>query len=188
MTLLISGIILWTLVHLFKSVTPGARAALDNKLSEKGAQGLAALLILASLAMIIFGWRSANYSFVYEPPVWGRHLHMTAMFFSVFLFGAANRPTRIKSIMPHPMLTGMIIWAGGHLLANGDSRSVVLFGGLGLWAIISIFTISARDKGKAKAEPAKSWKMDLIAIPITAVVYGVLFMTHRWYAGMPVMG
>lgn len=39
----------------------------------------------------------------------------------------------ITSITRHPVLWGFILWSFGHLAPNGDLRSLILFGGLGLF-------------------------------------------------------
>ena len=129
MTLLAAGVLLWTLVHLSPAVEPGIRRSLTGRLGENPYKGLFALSLLLSLALIVAGWRSTVPQHVYLPPVWGRHLAMLLMVVAVILFGAANYPTAIKRYLRHPMLTGMAVWSLAHLLANGDSRSLLLFGG-----------------------------------------------------------
>ncbi len=46
--------------------------------------------------------------------------------------GAVTRITR------HPVLWGFAIWASGHVVANGDLRSLLLFGGFALFALGAI--------------------------------------------------
>ena len=77
MAMLITGVLLWSLVHLMKSVTPGLRASIQGAIGEGPHKGLVALLLLGSLALMIFGWRSTPGGFVYDPPTWGRHANMT---------------------------------------------------------------------------------------------------------------
>ena len=48
MTLLVLGLILWTLVHVFKRVAPGARAAMDRAIGARPARGVIAALLLLS--------------------------------------------------------------------------------------------------------------------------------------------
>ena len=185
---LIAGVLLWSIVHLIKSITPGLRAAIRNKIGAGPHQGLVALLLVASLALIIYGWRNAEYSFVYDPPSWGRHLNMLLMFLSILLFGAAQGKSRIKQWLRHPMLTGMLIWAVGHLTANGDSRSLVLFGGLGLWALISIFSVSRNEGAWVKPAETASIGREILLVTISLVLYGILFAGHRWFAGVALVG
>ena len=69
------------------------------------------------------------------------------------LFFAAYPPTNVKRLLRHPQLTGVALWGVGHLLANGESRSIVLFGGLTLWAIAEIVVINRRDGARDKPAP-----------------------------------
>lgn len=185
---LIAGVLLWSIVHLTKSVAPGFRTGLQEKLGAGPHRGLVALLIIASVALIIYGWRTAQFEFVYDPPVWGRHLNMLLMVFAIILFGAAQGKSRIRQWIRHPMLTGMLVWACGHLLANGDSRSVVLFGGLGLWAFISLFTVSRNEGVWVKPAETASVGREVLSIVIALVLYVILFGAHRFYTGVPLMG
>lgn len=185
---LIAGVLLWSIVHLTKSVAPGVRSSLQTKLGEGPHKGLVALLIVASLALIIYGWRTAQYEFVYDPPSWGRHVNMLTMVFAIILFGAAQGKSQIKQFIRHPMLTGVLVWAGGHLIANGDSRSVVLFGGLGLWALISIITVSRNEGAWVKPTETATVGREILSIGIALVLYIVLFGMHRFYAGVALAG
>ncbi|MEP3224988.1 MAG: NnrU family protein [Parasphingorhabdus sp.] len=185
---LIAGILLWSVVHLVKSVAPGLRSAIRGKIGEGPHQGLVALLIISSIALMIYGWRTAQYEFVYDPPSWGRHLNMLLMVFAIFLFGAAQGKSQVKQFIRHPMLTGMLVWAGGHLLANGDSRSLVLFGGLGLWALISIFTVSRNEGPWIKPTETVTLGREILSFAIALVLYAILFGMHRFYTGIALAG
>ncbi len=185
---LIAGVLLWSVVHLVKSVAPGLRTAIRAKTGEGPHQGLVALLIVTSIALMIYGWRTAQYEFVYDPPTWSRHLNMLLMVFAIFLFGAAQGKSKIKQVIRHPMLTGMLIWASGHLIANGDSRSVVLFGGLGLWALVSLFTVSRNEGAWVKPTETATVGREILSIVIALVLYIVLFGMHRFYAGVALAG
>lgn len=50
----------------------------------------------------------------------------------------------IIRITRHPFLNGMSLWAVLHLLANGDDRSVVLFGGLLILSVVGMWHIDKR--------------------------------------------
>lgn len=187
MTMLIAGVLLWSIVHLMKSVAPGVRAGIRSKIGDGPHQGLVALLILSSVALMVFGWRSATPTFVYDAPLWGRHLNMLLMLIAIYLIVLAQGKSRVKQWIRHPMLTGMVIWATGHLLANGDSRSLVLFGGLGLWAIVSIITVSRNEGSWKKPVYLPPIGRDLLTIIASFVAYFALFYGHRWFAGVPVI-
>jgi uncharacterized membrane protein len=48
--------------------------------------------------------------------------------FSVTLRRADNRAGAIVRVTRHPVLWGVLLWSAGHLVPNGDLRSLVLFG------------------------------------------------------------
>ena len=70
---------------------------------------------------------------------------------------------------------------------NGDLASLVLFGGLGLWAIVAIFATNARDGAWAKPAPAPR-KKDLILVGITVVLYVVIGAIHALVGPSPFPG
>lgn len=187
MAMLITGVLLWSLIHLMKSVAPASRASIQGAIGEGPHRGLVALILLGSLALMIFGWRSTTAEFVYDPPAWGRHANMALMFIAILLIGAAQGASRIRQWIRHPMLTGVLIWAVGHLFANGDTKSLVLFGGLGLWALISIITVSRNEGAWVKPAKVASIGRELLSLVIVAILYVILLFIHPWIAGVPVV-
>ena len=55
MILLVLGVVLWSVTHLFKRIAPDRRAAMGPK-----GKGIVALVLVASVLMMIFGYRSAD--------------------------------------------------------------------------------------------------------------------------------
>ena len=102
---------------------------------------------------------------------------------SVYLFGAAQGRSAVKTVIRHPMLAAVAVWAIAHLLANGDLRSLVLFGGLGLWALVEIPLINRRE-GRWIKPDARSPAAELKIVLISAVVYVVLVFLHPYFAGV----
>lgn len=183
MQMLIVGVILWSGVHLVPSLAPGMRESFVARAGLKAWKGLFALAILASLVLIVLGWRSTVPEAVYQPPPWGRTVAIALMVVSVYLFGAARRPAMIKRVLRHPQLTGLVAWSIAHLLANGDHRSLILFGGLGAWAIVEILAINRRDGAWVRPE-SPPLSREVIGIVITLAVFALLAWGHRWFAGV----
>jgi uncharacterized membrane protein len=176
MSLLIMGIMTWCVVHLFPSAAPAARQALSARMGN-AYRGLFALLILLSLALIVVGWRSALPTAVYVPPLYGSPVVSLLMLVAFVLFVAARAPTNIRRLLRHPQLTSVIVWAIAHLLANGDSRSLALFGSLGAWAVLEIALINRRDGVWKKPGPFPV-KADVSAVLIGAVAFAILLYLH----------
>lgn len=182
MTRLMIGVALWSVAHLLRAIAPGPRQALIGRFGEKAWKGLVALLVVASLALIITGWKASLPEFLYLPPAWGRHATALLVLIAFILFSVSHGRNNIQRIVRHPQLTAVILWGIGHLLANGETRSVVLFGGLTLWAALEIVLINRRDGPRTKPEPVPRRK-DVIAVIAGVVVYAIVAGAHQWLFG-----
>lgn len=183
--LLVLGVLVWSLVHFFPAVMADKRNQLNDSMGNKY-QGLFALVIVFSIVLIVLGWRGSEPLPVYNPPVWGRHLTMLLILIAVILFGAANASTKLRQYIRHPMLSGILVWGVGHLLANGDIRSVILFGGMIIWAILSIALINRRDGAWQKPTVPAGWLAEVKLVAISLVIYLALVLLHPYFTGMPI--
>ncbi|SNY93894.1 NnrU protein [Cohaesibacter sp. ES.047] len=184
MILLVVGVLLWSLVHLFPVFMPTVRAGLIDQMGEKAYRGIFALLIFASLGLIIFGWRSVEVGYDLFDGYGLHHITYGLVLIAIILFGAAKAPSRIRLYLRHPMLTGVLLWAIGHLLVNNDPRSLVLFGGMALWSVVSILGINHRDGAYVPPE-VKSWGREVRIVLISVVVYVALVFGHPYFTGVP---
>ena len=75
-------------------------------------------------------------------PIVAKPVAVVLLVVGFLLFGAEKHPSRINSWVRHPQLSGLLVWSIAHLLVNGDSHSVALFGAMGVWAILEIIFIS----------------------------------------------
>ena len=183
MPLLLAGLILWFVAHSLPATAPAKRDALVARLGEQPYRGVFSLVILASLLMIVFGWKSAVPSALYAPPMSPGVVPSVLVLLGLILFFASQMNGNIKRIIRHPQMTGTIIWAAAHLLTNGDSRSVTLFGGMAIWALFEIVMINRRDGPRGEMKPA-SGKFDLIAVVVGGVVFAVVGHFHLWLFGV----
>ncbi len=187
MTLLILGIFLWTLVHLFKRLAPGMRDGMIEKLGAGPVKGLVALLALASLGLIAAGFKAAPFVAVYQPPGWGTFVNNPLMLCAVILFGMGASRGRLRPLLRHPMLTGVIVWSVAHLLVNGDSASLVLFVSMLVWAVSEMLVINATSD-KWVRPPAGPAIHDLRLIFLSVVVFAAVSLIHGWIGPSPFPG
>ena len=178
MILTILGLLLWSGAHLFKRVAPDARA----RMGDRG-KGLIALLLILSVIMMVVGYRGW-----YGPVYWDRTAIATGInnllvLFAFYLFAASGMKTRITRRLRHPQLTAIILWSIGHLLVNGDLPSIVLFGGLLVWAIAEIALINAQDSW-TPPEPASRAK-EIRAGAGALIVFGLVAAIHAWLGSNP---
>ncbi|MDA8752595.1 NnrU family protein [Halieaceae bacterium] len=185
MTLLTVGVLMFAAVHLYPGVLPDIRRRWQQRLGENGYKGLFSLAIATSIVLIVVGWRSAQPQHLYLPPQELRLPGIALVALAFWLFVVSQRRSRLRQLIRHPQLTGVLLWAGAHLLMNGDSRSVILFGVLGLWALIEILLINRREGVWIKGD-SPPVSTDIVSLLITAVVVVVLMHLHPWFAGMPV--
>lgn len=181
MILLTLGVILWAVAHYFKRLAPDARARMGNR-----GKGLVALAIVASLLMMIFGYREAAFIHVWSPPAWTVHLNNLMMLIAVFVYGMSATTGRLRGKMRHPQLTAVKIWAVAHLLVNGDLASIILFGGLLAWAVGSVILIN-RSETWVRPKPGSA-KKDVLLVVITLVLFGVMTAIHAWLGVWPFPG
>lgn len=191
MTALIAAATFFVLLHLLVSGT-ALRGVLVGAIKEGPYMGL---FSLASVGGIV--WLSMAYGDAtgLGPVYWdlgpgARHAGLLIMLLALLLVvpglttpnptsvkqeGALDRPDAVKGMLRitrHPFLWGVSIWALGHLLANGDLPSVILFGSmlaLGLLGTVSI---------DAKRKKALGAKWDAFAAQTSNVPFGAV-LTRR---------
>ncbi|MDQ2094702.1 NnrU family protein [Rhodalgimonas zhirmunskyi] len=178
MTLLILGVLLWSLPHLFKRLAPTARANMGDK-----AKGPIALILLASIVLMVLGYRAWDGTFY-----WGRSPAMTGinnllMLVSVYFFAVSGMKTKLAQYIRHPMLWGVVLWSVAHLLVNGDTPSFVLFGGLLIWSFLEMTLINAQTAWE-KPGPAPVGK-EIGALAGGVLVYGAITLIHSWLGYNP---
>ncbi len=184
MTLLIIGLLIWSIAHFAPLAAPGPRAKLNDALGAGPARGVMAVAILVGLVLMVIGYRASPYEELYLLPGWATHLNNLMMMFSVLLFGAARSPNFVSHRLRHPMLRGTLAWAAAHLLVNGDVASVVLFGGLAAWAVACIILSNRRDGAWERPGPGDR-KSNIKLVVISGAVYIAIVLVHSFALGYP---
>ena len=151
-----------------------------------------ALVSFAGLALIIWGfahYRATGWIDVWYPPTAFKHITVALMLPAVIMVVASYIRGRIYTVLKHPMLAGVKLWAAAHLLANGDLGSIILFGSFLGWAVFDRISLKRRTDSGAPPIPVGGVSNDLIAIVVGIVAYLALaFAFHPVVIGVPVMG
>ena len=182
MILLVLGVLLWSVPHLFKRIAPGMRAEMGDK-----ARLVVTVCSVLALVLMVIGYRRAEFISVYTPMAGMGHLNNLLMLVSVYLFGVSGTKGVLYPTTRHPMLLGTVIWAGSHLLVNGDVASLILFGGMGIWAQLSIVAINRSGPWIAPTN-GRGIKGDAMNIVGVLVLYGLIAMIHLWLGHSPFIG
>jgi uncharacterized membrane protein len=183
MVVLALGIALWSAGHFLPSVAPTLREDLIDRVGPKAYRAIFSLSMAIALILIIWGYRGADWVYAYDPPAWGVHANNTLMLIAVYLFGVGGAKGWLATKLRHPMLLGVCLWAIAHLLANGDQASVLLFGGMLLWAVGMIFMIYRRVGVWAPPQWAGAMA-EARLILIVLAVFAVIVFTHGWVLGV----
>jgi len=184
MILLYTGMAIWWLGHFVKRLAPGLRAGMDAKLGTGPAKGIFGVVLIISVVLMVMGFRAAPVDIVYDPPVWGKYLNNLLMLVAIAMLGMGSAKGPAGTWLRHPMLWGAVVWSVAHLLANGDMASLVLFGGIGIWALISMVLINMAE-GKWDKPVAGPASADIKWLVISVVVFAVISGVHIWIGPSP---
>lgn len=188
MTLLILGLLLFLGVHSVRIVADGWRTQTRARLGENTWKGAYALLSLAGLLLIVWGYADARVSSVvlWTPPIWTRHAAALLTLLSFVLVVAAYVPrNHFKAAVGHPMVAGTKVWAFAHLLANGSAADLLLFGSFLLWSALSFGAARRRDRAAGTTYPAGTAAGTGLTVAIAVVAWGVFaFWAHGLLIGV----
>ena len=188
---LVVACIVFLLLHVLPS-TP-LRGALVARLGEGPYTGLFSLATLAAIVWMALAYRAAPYT-----PLWPglRHLPPAVMPFSFILIAcgvltpnptavgagkllAKPEPARgIIRVTRHPVMWGIMLWAGAHILARGELKATVFFGTFLLLAAAGTLLQDAR-KAKVHGEDWKRFAALTSNLPFAAIARG----RNRFAAG-----
>jgi len=159
MALLVLAAAVFLATH-YLSSTP-LRSGLVAMLGEKAYLGLYSLVSLAAVGWMIWAYVKAPYERLWvgdEFKVWVVVL-MPVSLVSIVVGGMTKNPSAVRQesmlgsmgeprgilrITRHPIQWGIALWALLHLVARGDTASVVFFGGFAVLAISGTILIDVR--------------------------------------------
>jgi uncharacterized membrane protein len=215
--------------HLGVSSTP-LRARLVGAVGERGYFGIYSLLALATIGYLIWIYGEVpRYDYLWLPDpalYWVAKILMPFAF--IFLLGGfmVKNPTAVGMegvladpdqrdssisgllrITRHPFQWAVVLWAGSHIVANGDTVSVVFFAS---FAVLSLAGTVLLDRKKAIAigadwEPFAAGTSNVpfaailtgrnrlvvkeLVVPVAVglVGYGVVYWAHEWIGGVRLM-
>ena len=193
MLLLLVGLALFFLIHLVPTA-PEIRQGLVERYSEGPYKLVFSIVALIGMVIIVMGYGKLQVNpgknpIIWDPPTWMRHLNLLLMIPAMILLVAAYVPSRIRTAVKHPMLIAIKLWALGHLLANGDLASMVLFGSFLAYAVYDRISVKARSAlGPLGSAAAASPVNDVMVIVLGLGAYAVVVIWgHPYLIGVPVM-
>jgi uncharacterized membrane protein len=175
---LAATLILFVVSHVALS-RPMIREPLTVRLGRGGYGMLHGIVSLAGLALVFWGFWQAPYIELWPPLPALRAVPPLIMPFACILFmagvfnpfaglrgdrlpeGGSPAPG-ILGITRHPIPWAMMLWAGAHLIANGDLAALLLFGTFFLFAALAPMLVDRRRRRCGEA----AWLRFAVASPI----------------------
>ncbi len=180
---LILGLALWWAAHLLPVLGTGARQRLTDRVGPGPSKGIMALVIVASVALMVIGYKAADPVNIWLPPPFLTHINNLLMLIAIFLFIAGNMPSPVRRRIRHPQLAATKTWAIAHLLVNGDLPSIILFGGILAWAVLALIGSNRRD-GPRTTVPEVEPRGLIVHIAVTVIVAAVVISIHGLVLGV----
>ena len=184
MTTLLSGLGLFFGVHTIPML-PRFKASLQSRIGALPFKGIYSLISLTGFILILLGMSRAEFRPVFVPPAWSPLLANLAMPVSFCLLVAAYVPNNFRRVIHNPMLSGILVWALSHLLANGDLASILLFGLFGTYAVIDMISVNRRSPAEIPAR--QPLIRDVLVIIIGFSAFWAVRYFHAALFGVPVV-
>ena len=182
MIVLALGVALTALLHLVAAV-PSLKSRLKARVGERAYGPVFGIASLIGVAIIVLGWRMADFIPVYDAPEWGRHANFAFTLVAFICLGIFLFRGSLRQRLRFPLAIGVMFWAIGHLFANGDLASLILFGGLLAYAVAH-FALGVANGVRPSPEVRSGH--DLVSIVIGVALYGVMTQLHDVLIGVPV--
>ncbi|MRX49635.1 NnrU family protein [Paracoccus sp. S-4012] len=167
---------------------PDIRGPLVGALGRRGYLVLYSLLSIGLLYLLILAVNAAPRVTLWAPALWQRWLVNLAMPAAILLaafgigapnpFGVTGKaegfdPARpgIAGITRHPLMWAFALWAGAHLVANGELAHVLFFGAMLVFALMGLAA------GEARARRLPDFRRLAVR---TSLLPGAALLTGRW--------
>jgi uncharacterized membrane protein len=161
------ALVVFVLLHSVPAL-PALRSRLITVLGRRVYLVVYSLVSLATLAWVFYAALQLDFIPVWEPQAWQAWVTLILTPIGLFLLlaglltpnplsisvrRAGTASGGIVAITRHPVLWGFMLWAGSHLVPNGDVRSLILFGALFGFALAGIPLTERR----ARRRLGKEW-------------------------------
>lgn len=177
MIILLIGLALFFGLHIFSAVRSRAPGKdIKERLGYGPYMGLYSLISIAGFVLIVYGFGAARGAgILYTPPTWLAHINLVLTIPALILLVASQIPAGyIKKATKHPMLLAVKLWALGHLLANGELNSVLLFGSFLAYAVFDRIMVKRRGDNGPGPDAALNTMMDVVSIVVGLGVWAAI--------------
>lgn len=200
MTQFFLALALFLALHMIPAIAP-VRARLVAAMGRRNYLLIYSLASLLALGWLFHATLRLDYVPLWDAAPWQAWVPMvlTPIGMVLLLAGLASpnsasislrNPERaagaVTTITRHPVLWGFSLWAGGHLVPNGDMRSVMLFGSMFGFALLGMLITDRRASRRLGADwPAIAASTSVL--PFAAAIAGRTRLRLDWPLAIAVL-
>ncbi|MQB11851.1 NnrU family protein [Agrobacterium sp. ICMP 6402] len=181
---LVAALSLFVALHSIPAV-PAVRGRLIAAIGRPTYFGLYSVVSLLALGWVFYAALSVEYVPLWDVAPWQAHVTFLAAPIGLFFVLAGllsvnplsisvrqgEKRGAIVHITRHPVLVGFLFWSLGHVVPNGDLRSVILFGGFALFSLGGM----AMTEKRARKRLGGAWSAtagESSTVPFAAILTG----------------
>jgi uncharacterized membrane protein len=165
LTQFLAALALFLALHMVPAI-PAIRARLVSTMGRRIYLVVYSLVSLLALAWLFHAAFQLDYVPLWEPQPWQAlvPIVLTPLALAFLIAGLISpnpvsitlrRPELVSgavtTITRHPVLWGFALWAGSHLVPNGDLRSLLMFGALLAFAVLGMVMADRRARRRLGA-------------------------------------
>ncbi|KQO82132.1 NnrU family protein [Rhizobium sp. Leaf262] len=189
MLLLIVCLVFFFATHSLRFIAPGWRESMIARLGTGTWKIVYSLVSILAIALVAYSFGEARQvtGMLYNPPIWMSHIALTLMLFAMICLAASCLPAgHIVAKTKHPLVLSVKIWATAHLLANGETSSVILFASFLAWGVVMRILLKRRARaGEVVSRSFVSARYDVAAIALGIVLWAAfIWKLHEWLIGV----
>ncbi|MDS7597714.1 NnrU family protein [Agrobacterium tumefaciens] len=182
-------LIFFFLTHTLSVFAPQFRANAIARIGLGPFRGLYSLVSIIAIVLLVYGFGEARQEtgILWYPPIWMSHIALTLMLLSMICLVASLVPAgHIATKTKHPLVLAVKIWALAHLMANGETSSVLLFASFLAWGVVLRISLKRRERaGEHVVRPFVSGRYDIIAVIGGVALWAAfIFKLHEWLIGV----
>lgn len=192
MLVMVIGLIVFFAMHTVPT-NVDLKNGLIARFGASGYRTIFGVISLIGLALIVLGFHKLQLHpgknpILWDPPVFMRHIALPLMLIASIALVAGFIRSHIQAALKFPFLVAVKAWALGHLLANGDLASLVLFGSFLAYGVYARITYKRSGGHGALYKGSGPWINDLIVVVLGAALYAaIVFFLHALVIGVSPM-
>ena len=187
---LILGLVVFFGVHAISLVALGWRDRMVARVGTGAWRRYYSIAAAVGLYLLVSGYGAARGTdgLLYVTPPAFRYLAALLMLPAFALALASVFRGRISARAKHPLLLATILWSVAHLLTNGATADVLLFGCFLAWSVAVRISLEHRPQRPPIALPASATNDLIVVVGGLAAYVLVAFWLHARLFGVAPLG